>query len=183
MMSFLHDLSPAVAALAACGAIWALRNRTHGRAATRARQLQESAALLDAHANRMARFLAADAPDAELKCLAISFSDAMDQRKVVARLAAWASSHQVGKDGNSAHRTMLNALRAISPDLADEFRTAIMTAAMGACLRWPESAVHFERIFATLATIPRSEITIAAAAGRLREPVPFSMRPGVPAMA
>jgi hypothetical protein len=179
VIPILADLSPALAAAVAAGGIWSWRHRHRNRHDARAQQLREAAALLDAHASSMARFLGADGPDLELKRLLISFSDAMADRETVARFAEWACS---ARSDAETDRDILETLRTADPDLADEFRTAIMTAAMGASLRWPESAAHFETTFAKLALVAKSDVAIAMTASRLREPT-LGTREPLPAMA
>jgi len=152
----------------------------------RTRQLKEAAELLTHHATILERFLDNPVPDAELKRLLIWFSDAMADRVTVGKLTKWSASRDFARPMEETDETRhvqksLNFLREHYPDLADDFGDALVTAAAGACLRWPESAVMFDSAFSRIVTTPRRHLVIAIAAKNFRPELPFSLGPALTA--
>jgi hypothetical protein len=176
-----------LAALLIAAVIWFLRDRARKQNDERVRQLDEAAELLSQHAECVEMFLSAAAAPRELKALLIEFSDAMADKAVVEKMAAWAASRPfkapVESEDADALLAILTQLRDSEPALCDQFTLAIATAAMGASLRWPKTAILFDRIFSRLVTIPEREVVIAVTATGFRSSLPFSLRPTVAAMA
>lgn len=187
MTMFSYDLSPLLAAVLVTAVLWFVRDRSHRKNAARVRQLDEAAELLGQHAEATERFLGATVAPRELKALLIEFSDAMADKGVVERMAAWAASRPfkapVESEEADEFSAILARLHESRPDLSEDFAMAILTAAMGASLRWPKSAMLFDQMFPRLATTPKRDVVIAVTATGFRADVPFSLRPAVDAIA
>lgn len=187
MTMFSYDLSPYLAVILVSAVLWFLRSRSRERHLARVRQLDEAAELLDQHAEALERFLAAPAAPRELKTLLIEFSDVMADREIVEKTAAWAASRPFRQPVESYEADVLfahfSSLRESRPDLADDFTLAIVTASMGATLRWPASAMLFDRMYPRIAATPKREVAIAVTATSFRAEMPISMRPPIAAAA
>lgn len=187
MTMFTYDLSPLLAAALITVIVWFVRDQSRKKNDERVRQLDEAAQLLDRHAEALERFLSASAPPRELKALLINFSDAMADKGVVEKVAAWAASRPFKAPVESQEADelcgLLAKLHTTRPDLSEDFAMAIVTASMGASLRWPKSAALFDQMFPRLATTPKRDVVIAVTATGFRSGVPFSLRPSVDAMA
>jgi hypothetical protein len=183
---FDQNLSPILIAVIIAAVFWFVRTKAGSQAAERVRQLSEAAELLKAHSVALGRFLDAPQPDAELKRLLVWFSDAMADRAVVEKLTRWSATRDFAQPLEETEETVLiqkswNFLRDRCPDLGEDFSVAIFTAAAGACLRWPESAVMFDRAFSRIATAPKRHLVIAMAAKNFRSDIPFSLGPALTA--
>jgi hypothetical protein len=167
-------------AAVACGAlsllalVWVELFRSNS--ATRVRQLNEAAALLDAHAECLERLLMdPGVPDA-LKDSLLKFGDSIADRATVGRMATWLadrpSGEPVASESADELAALVDDLTRDRRDLADSFVTAVVTGAYGACLRWPETAALFEQITSKMAATPRRDVAVAATVGSLRHALP-----------
>ncbi len=187
MMHLVQNLSPILCAGIVAGMVWLLREQGTRKTAIRTRQLALAAECLDRHAAALGHIL--DDPEAPkaLKRLAISVSDAMNDREIVGQLAEWASTRPLDPPPDTeetrAIEAILAPLRIDRPDLVISFTVAVATAVVGASFRWAESAVLSELMFSRLMTTPEREVACAATAIGLRPHGPFSVRPGIPVMA
>ena len=187
MIQFRPDLLPILVAAFMVAIIWFLRTQNARKSATRLQQLRVASECLDKHATALAQIL--DDPHApiDLKRLAISVSDAMGDRIVAQKIAAWVSTRPIDQpldtEDTRAIDAMLAPLRSSRPDLIEAFSMTVVTAVASASLRWPESTILFEQVFPRLMTTPRRDVAIAATAASLRSNGPFSLRPVAPVLA
>ncbi len=143
----------------------------------RTRQLNEAAALLNAHAKCLGRLLIDPAVPNALKDSLLTFGDSIADRATVGRMATWLADRPFGEPMVSESADELAALvddlMRDRRDLADGFVTAVVTGAFGACLRWPETAALFEQITSKMAATPRRDFAVAATVGSLRQTLPL----------
>jgi hypothetical protein len=187
MMSVFQTLSPVIIVMLMAALVWFLRVQAAEKSRAQVLQLTEAAELLETHATSLEAFLDDPRPSLDLKRLLLSVSDAMADRQVVARLTEWAASRPPNQPLDSEAtlevQRSLDALRNERPDLVDNFTMTVLTAALGASLRWPESAALFSKAFPRMVATPKRDVAIAVTAAALRPEVPFSVRPSRPAMA
>jgi hypothetical protein len=186
MMNVFQHASPVVIMMLMAGLGFFVRMQAAEKSRTQVAQLVEAAELLESHARALETFLDDPLPSLDLKRLLLSFSDAMADRGIVAKLTEWAASRPLDQSLDSeetlAVQGALDAVRAERSDLVENFTVAVLTAALGASLRWPESAALFSRAFPRMVTTPQRDIVIAVTGARLRLDVPFSVRPAAEAM-
>ena len=187
-MPLVQNMAPILAAMIVAGLAWFLRDQSTRRTAIRARQLELAGTCLDEHAVALAQILDDPTAPTALKKLAISVSDAMNDRTTVRELAEWVTTRPLDAPTQDteeirAIEAILAPLRGARPDLVESFGTAVATAVVGASLRWSESAALSELVFPRLMTTPRRDVAIAATATSLRSHGPFSLRPAVAAIA
>ena len=163
-------LLPAFVAVTGAIALSAARVRARTENEVRLRQLQEAADLIAIHAQVLDRFLGDKDAPVFLKSALITYSDAMSDKVVVLKIAEWFSSRPMRvsrsqEDQNDKELSEgLAALMKRRPDLAKDFAHAVMTAAVGSILRWPESAALVEQVGARMAATPEREIDLAVTA-------------------
>jgi hypothetical protein len=183
----LQNLSPLLAGVIIATVTWFARAQRGARFSRRAEQLKQSKEALEVHAAALERFLDDPAPARELKRLLISVSDAVADRETVMKMTEWFASRSIQEPLDNEETRLIDralaTLRERRPDLVEDFSTSILTAIVGSCLRWPESAAMIEHAFPRLVTTPKRDVTIAVTATRLRPGAPFSMRPAMPAVA
>lgn len=181
-----EDIGIVVLGMLVLFTLYQLRQASHAASQRRVRQMVEASAFLEQHARALEKFL--DDPDApkELKVALIEASDALADRAVVKSMADWIALRPVEApmDGPraSAMREALENLSRTRSDLSANFATAVITGAIGAFLRWPESASLFDQVGARIAADPQREIDFAVTAASLRANTGFGLRPVMPAM-
>ncbi len=162
------DLAPALAAILVAAVAWFIRTQSRSRHEIRIAQLHEATALIHQQAEAAERVLTSPAVPSDLKALLIAFSDAMADRASVEKWALWAASRPsyapIELAGTEALAAQLATLRHAHAELAEDFTTSIFSAAIGASLRWPETARRFDRTFPHLLTTPRRDVVMAVAA-------------------
>ena len=142
-------------------------------------QLEQSAVLLQEHANNLEQFLSDPASPEDLKAVLISFSDGLGDQRVASDLAEILcnrpSAPQVLSEEAKALVLALDELRAHRSDLADAFVRAIGSGIGGAFLRWPKAARSVELMAVRMVADPRNEVMAAAEGARLRSGLRFGM--------
>lgn len=178
---------PVLAAAFVAWFVWSLRERSTRANGIRTRQLALAVECLDKHAAALEQILNDPAAPTDLKKLVIAVSDAMSDRAVVEKLVEWGATRPLDPPTDTesirAIEAVLAPLRDSRPDLVEYFGIAVVTAVVGASLRWADSAALSELMFPWLMTTPRRDVAIAATATSLRSHGPFSLRPAVAAIA
>lgn len=179
-------LPPALTGILAVEILWSWRSERRVRSETRVRQLQQAAELLAAHGTALARILDGDATPRVLKQALVHSSDALTDRSLVlimAKLLADGERWEALQDDAEIIEAA-ESLRRSDPDAFAAFKTAAITGAFSAILRWPESAVFFEEISAKLAADPRRDVDVVVTTSRARNSgLPFGVRASLPAVA
>jgi hypothetical protein len=164
-------------------ALYAIRDQSKEKAASRTRQIVEATGLLRAHGAALERLLTSQEISTEFKQFLISFSDAIADRSVVAKLAEWLASDRRIESRENTETDYLSSLIEEHGYLRDDLHTVILAGAFGAILRWPESAVLFDQIASRMATNPRSELATALTASKLRSGLTLGLASASPAAA
>jgi hypothetical protein len=176
MILLSSDLAPALAAILVAAVAWFIRTQSRARHETRVAQLRQATALIHQQAEASERFLASPAAPIDLKALLVAFNDAMADRASVEKWAIWAASRPsyapIELAGTEALAAQLATLRHEHAELAEDFTTAVFSAAMGASLRWPETAKLFDRMFPHLLTTPGRDVVMAVTATGFQSAAP-----------
>ena len=170
-LSFL-DASVIAMGAALTAVIWWLRTQSRAESVKRIAQLSDAAELLELHAAALDRFPNDPAAPVELKARLLIVSDALAEREVVKRLVEWEKAQPFGVSVNTPEtidlELALDHLRAIRPDLAQDFVHGVATAALGGLLRWPETAAKcLSKSQPGCIAQPKREAVVAVMAAKL----------------
>ena len=186
-MSTINGLAPILAGVIIAAAIWCARVLAGSRSRGRIRQLEQAAELLLVHNHLLERFLDAPGAPAELKRLAISFSDSMTNRQMVKKIAEWASKRPFDRAEEVEETEEVRSLQGLlsrmgreNPDLVEDFAVLIVTAVVGAALRWDDSATLIETAFPRLVATPQRDMAVVAAASIFKPALSLATRPMAP---
>lgn len=167
-------LLPWLAALGCLGGLVAARAWASAHSEARARQLEQAAELLHAHAEAMARVLDSPMLSDTAKGALVALSDGMGDRQVVlhvARRVAAGSLFEGGAVADADAGADREAFRA-HPELRDDFHVAFTSLLVGAMLRWPDTAALLGQVTARVAVRPPSLGLAAWLAGLARGAMP-----------
>jgi hypothetical protein len=187
VIDMIQNLSPVLLGIIVAALVWFMRAQAAGRSRICVRQLDQAAELLLLHNGAMERFLDDQDAPIDLKSRVISFSDAMTDRGMVKTMAHWLSSRPLGRPPKTEEvrsiEDQLTALGVRRPDLVEGFAVAILTAVVGAAMRWPDSAALIEQAFPRLVATPQRDIAVVATASIMRPVLAFARNPTAAAAA
>ena len=183
-MNIVNDLAPVFAGVIVASAVWYMRVRVSLQSRQRVWQLEQAADLLLVHNKLLERFLDAPSAPVELKRLVISFSDLMTDREMVREIAEWASKRPFDRPEETEEtRSIQDLLSRMGSDLVEDFGVLIVSAVVGAALRWDESAALIETAFPRLVAAPQRNMAVVAAASIFKATLSLTATPMSPVAA
>jgi len=165
------QIAPLVALAASLFALCVDLRRRVGRHRRRTRDLRTCAELLDQHQASLEKFIQSPDAPTQLKSALLNFSEVTSDREKAHSVVAAMCSGEVRtqRDAEAARsiNKALESLRASHPELAQDFDTAVSSAAAAMLFRWAETADLFRDYVTKVITDSRKGKDLFVRAARL----------------